>query len=71
MTDKYPPRLTLERNNAGVLFVGLDTYDQDSGMAVSSSVITSTAENIAETTVIGRFNRLLNVIPDAQTFLDY
>lgn len=68
---KYPPRLTLERNNAGTLFVGLDTYDQDTGMATSSSVITSTADNVVESTVISRFNRLLDIIPDVRVHIDY
>lgn len=49
------PVLSISRNNAGRLFIGLDEFDQETGYACRSAVLCHQDEHTADSVMFRRF----------------
>lgn len=63
------PRLTLDRNNAGRMFVGLDEYDER-GWATRSCVLSSADKWTADEVMRRRFRDMVRLMGDAVEAVD-
>ena len=60
------PHITLERNNAGALFVGLTEFD-GRGIATRSCVLTMSSHYVAEKVIGRRFDDIVRLAGDHAT----
>jgi hypothetical protein len=62
MMSDYRPKLTLERNNAGTVFIGMTEFDSVTGMATRACVLAMANEYTADIVMERRFNDMVRVM---------
>lgn len=61
MSTDTRPLITLERNNAGALFVGLTEFDSETGFGVRACVLVHQTENVADAVIRRRFDDIVRL----------
>jgi hypothetical protein len=63
MSKKPKPLVTLERNNAGRLHIGVTEYDKE-GWAVRAYVLSSQSEHVTDSVMEDRYEKMVRLMGD-------